>query len=135
MMIRRSFAGRAYLAAGIGLTLWIGALSLAIPAAAAQLHWSLAWAALDSAEAAALLGTGRLLLRGDRRCAFTALAAAVLLTCDAGIDISTSVPGVDRWFAVLEAAFVEMPAAALSIALAVRVLAGRAPFVPDPEES
>lgn len=135
MMIRRSFAGRAYLAAGIGLTLWIGALTLAVPAAAAQLHWSLAWAALDGAEATALLGTGWLLLRGDRRCAFTALAFAVLVTCDASIDISTSVPGVDRWFALLEAAFAEIPAAALSVALAVRVLAGRAPSVPNPEES
>jgi len=134
-MFHRRFVGRAYVAAGLGLTLWVGVLSLAAPSAAAQLHWSLAWAALDGGESAALAGTGWLLLRGDGRCALTALAAALLLTCDAGFDISTSVPGVDRLFALLEAAFAEIPLSALSIALAVRVLRRPPHLHSNPEES
>jgi hypothetical protein len=107
------------LAVGGFLLPWCVLLGVTLPAAARAQHWSLAWAGLDGAEAAAALVTAVLLARGSARASLTAAAGSALLLVDAWFDVCTSAPGLDHAVAVVEAIFVELPLAGAAIWLAV----------------
>ena len=107
------------LAVGGFLLPWCVLLGVTLPAAARAQHWSLAWAGLDGAEAAAALATAVLLARGSARASLTAAAGSALLLVDAWFDVCTSAPGLDHAVAVVEAIFVELPLAGAAIWLAV----------------
>jgi LPXTG-motif cell wall-anchored protein len=118
-VVRRAFL--VALAVGGFLLPWCVLLGITLPATASAQHWSLAWAGLDAAEAAAALATAVLLRRGSPRAGLTAAAGAALLLTDAWFDICTSAPGLDRMLAAGEAIFAEVPLAGAGIWLAITV--------------
>jgi hypothetical protein len=61
------------------------------------------------------------LRRHDRRAALSAAILASLLCCDAWFDVCTAGPGADRAVAVIEALCLELPLAAASAHLALRL--------------
>ncbi|MDT7786558.1 MAG: hypothetical protein QOF58_4977 [Pseudonocardiales bacterium] len=101
--------GRVLVGAGLCLLPWLGYLAGTLPPAEA-----VGWVALDALEAVALLTAGNRLLRGDNRHRAPAVAAAVLLLADAGIDVATSA-GAELVGAVVMAVLVELPLAALCL--------------------
>jgi len=129
------------LAVGGFLLPWCVLLGVTLPAAARAQHWSLAWAGLDGAEAAAALATAVLLARGSARASLTAAAGSALLLVDAWFDVCTSAPGLDHAVAVVEAIFVELPLAGAAIWLAVALTrppagpSSRRPVVPQAPRS
>lgn len=125
-VVRRAFL--VALAVGGFLLPWCVLLGVTLPATASAQHWSLAWAGLDAAEAAAALATAVLLKRGSPRAGLTAAAGAALLLTDAWFDICTSAPGLDRMLAAGEAIFAELPLAGAGIWLAITVTCSSATF-------
>ena len=125
-VVRRAFL--VALAVGGFVLPWCVLLGVTLPATASAQHWSLAWAGLDAAEAAAALATAVLLKRGSPRAGLTAAAGAALLLTDAWFDICTSAPGLDRMLAAGEASFAELPLAGAGIWLAITVTCSSATF-------
>jgi hypothetical protein len=117
---RSRWAGRAFIAVGLGMIPWIAVLAITLPASTRAAHWPLAWAGLDAMEGAGLLGTGVLLTRRDARCCLAAAVTATLIAADAWFDVTTAAPGAGELTAVLMAAFAEVPAVLLCAALAIR---------------
>ncbi|MFG2379314.1 hypothetical protein ACGFY9_48720 [Streptomyces sp. NPDC048504] len=109
------WSARVLTAAGLALVPWIFVL-----ARVAGAH-RVAWIGLDAMEATGLVGTGLLLARRDRRRVAVAPATAVLLTVDAWFDVLTAGPGAVL-VAVLMAACLELPLAALCTAVAWNAL-------------
>jgi hypothetical protein len=110
------------LAVGCFLLPWCALLFVTLPATAHAGHWSLAWTGLDAAEAAAALATAALLTRSDPRASLTAAAGGAFLLTDAWFDVCTSAPGLDRYMAVGEVVFAELPLAAAAFWLAARLI-------------
>jgi hypothetical protein len=103
------------LTTALGLQLWLPEVTLAE-------HWALAWSGLDIATSATALATAVLLHAGDQRAALAASAGAALLLLDAWFDVCTAAAGTAYTLAVTEAVVLELPLAALAIALALRLL-------------
>jgi hypothetical protein len=108
------------------LAVWCVVLGIVLPPTSAAGHWSLAWAGLDAAEAAAALATAILITRSTTYASFTAIAAGTLLLIDAWFDIGTAAPGLDSAIAVAEAVIGEIPLAigAVWLALALTLQRG-----------
>lgn len=87
------------------------------------MHWRLAWGGFDVALAALLAATGLALLRGSALAGVLAAMTATLLCCDAWLDVLSSVgPGLTATVAAIgEAAFTELPLAALFAWVALRL--------------
>ncbi len=107
-------------AGGICLVPWLVYLAVSLPPAPVAWHWPAAWAGLDAMEAAGLISTAVLMLRGDARYRLTAIATAALLTVDAWFDVTTAPPGSGQLASLLMAALAELPAAAACTWLACR---------------
>ncbi|WP_327273802.1 hypothetical protein OG609_18280 [Streptomyces sp. NBC_01224] len=121
MRLSRSRRWQSLILTGAGLALlpWLGYLAGTLPPAEAA-----AWVTLDTLEAAALLSAGSRLLHAGTHHRAPAAAAAVLLLADACIDLATAAPGPELATAVVMAAAVELPLAALCAALAARPARG-----------
>lgn len=117
--------GYVLIALGVALIPWLFVLATSLPDSAQASHWSTAWVGLDALEAIGLIGTGVLVRRRDHRLGVAAAATAMLLVVDAWFDVSTAAPGADIASALLMAALLELPLAALCAVLAVRA-SGRA---------
>ena len=130
---RRTAGGRrlgwAFIGGAAALVPWMWMLAATMPPTTTVSNWSTAWLGLDAMEAAALLGTGVLLLRRDPRHGLGAAAAGTLLAVDAWFDVMTAAPGGERAMAIALAAGVELPLAALCAALAARAFRPRGPVV------
>ncbi|GAA2256097.1 hypothetical protein GCM10010402_09350 [Actinomadura luteofluorescens] len=130
---RRTAGGRrlgwALIGGAAALVPWMWMLAATMPSTTTVSNWSAAWLGLDAMEAAALLGTGVLLVRRDPRHGLGAAAAATLLTVDAWFDVMTAAPGAERAMAIALAAGVELPVAALCAVLAARALRPRGPVI------
>ena len=113
------WAGWGLLGAAAVLLPWMVILGLSLPATESAQHWSLAWIGLDLMETAGLAVTGWLVLHRDIRVRMAASAAAAFLLADAWFDITTAQPDWDVVQATVLAAFVELPLAAVCVALAV----------------
>ncbi|WP_205718364.1 hypothetical protein [Actinomadura sp. WMMA1423] len=120
--------GWAFVGSAAALVPWMWMLAATMPSTAVVSNWSAAWVGLDAMEAAALLGTGVLLVRRDPRHGLCAAAAGALLAVDAWFDVMTATPGAERAVAIALAAGVELPLAALCAVLAARTLPSRAPL-------
>jgi len=118
-----NWSARVLTAAGLALIPWIFALAWVAGA-----H-PVAWIGLDAMEATGLVGTGLLLARCDRRRVAVAPATAVLLTVDAWFDVLTAGPGAVL-VALLRAACLELPLAALCTAVAWNALRALPPSLP-----
>ena len=114
-------------AAGVGMLPWLVYLAVSLPPDPVAWHWPAAWAGLDAMEAAGLMSTGLLMLRGDSRYRLAAIATAALLTADAWFDVTTAPPGSGELASLLMAALAELPAAAVCTWLAFAALRARRP--------
>jgi len=86
------------------------------------MHWRLAWGGFDVALAVLLAATGLALFRRSALAEVLAAMTATLLCCDARLDVLSSAgQGTSATvIATGEAAFVELPLAALFTCVAVR---------------
>ncbi|TYK46261.1 hypothetical protein [Actinomadura decatromicini] len=117
---RGRWLGWAFIGGAAAMAPWIWGLARTMPSTAVVPNWSTAWVGLDLMEAAALLGTGLLLVRRDERYRTVAAVTATLLVTDAWFDVTTATPGAHRALSVALAVGAELPIAILCAALAVR---------------
>jgi hypothetical protein len=92
---------------------WILYLTFTLPARHVTVHYDLAWVGFDVALTASLAATAWAVLRGSRWLVPFAAVTATMLVCDAWFDVTTSRPGNELFEAVAQAAFAEIPLAAL----------------------
>lgn len=103
------------LAAGaLFLVPWAFWLARTLPAVHASRHWSIAWAGFDAALALGLASTALSATRHSPWLVAAASATGTLLVVDAWFDVLTARGGGELVVALLEAALVELPLAALS---------------------
>jgi hypothetical protein len=107
-----------YLALAVALLPWVAFLTFAPSAELGAGDYRLAWIGFDVMEAAALGLTAWLAYRRSTWVDMAATAAAVLLIVDAWFDIMTADNGWPLVQAVLAAALLELPLAALSLWIA-----------------
>jgi hypothetical protein len=105
----------------VGLVPWIALIATILPNHYEVVSWRLAWTGFDIGELVMLAMTAYLGWRGRLATLYSALATAVLLVCDAWFDITTS-NRHSLLFALLDAAFVELPFAVLLIRGSLRML-------------
>jgi len=91
-------------------TLW---LTISLPSRHVTEHYDVAWIGFDVALAAAFAATAWSALRRPRWLVALAAATGTMLVCDAWFDVVTSAGGGERLEAVAEAAFAELPLAAI----------------------
>jgi hypothetical protein len=118
--LRTMSAGHWLAGAGIAMIPWILLLRWRLPETKVVDGWSTAWVGLDAMEAAGLLATGVLLIRGSDRYQLGAIATAMLLVVDAWFDLTTSAAGSEQLAALAMAAGAEIPLAAALAFLALR---------------
>jgi hypothetical protein len=102
-----------FLLAGIVLIPWTIWLTFSLPSHHETQNWQTVWAGFDLAEAAALIATAVTALRRSPWLAPAAAITGTLLCVDAWFDITLEAGGNHLMAAVLEAAFVELPLAAI----------------------
>ena len=107
--------------AGLVLIPWTVWLTLSLPARHETENWRTVWAGFDAALAAALLATAICALRRSPWLAPVAAAAGTLLCVDAWFDITLEFGGRHLYSAVLEAALLELPLAAICFWVALDV--------------
>ncbi|MFA1543955.1 hypothetical protein [Actinomadura monticuli] len=128
---KRRWAGWGLVGGAAALVPWMWVLAATMPSTATVPNWSTAWVGLDAMEAAALLGTGVLLLRRDPRSGLGAAVAGTLLAVDAWFDVATAAPGAARASAIMLAAGLELPLAGLCAVLAARSSTQRRAMIDD----
>jgi hypothetical protein len=102
-----------FLLAGLVLVPWTIWLTFSLPSHHESENWRTVWSGFDIAEAAALIATAVTALRRSPWLAPVAAVAGTLLCVDAWFDITLEAGGKHLLAAVLEAAFVELPLAAI----------------------
>jgi K+ transporter len=107
------FAGAALL-----LVPWIVVLAISLPSSHRAAHWGLAWTGFDIVLTLLLVAVAVSAWRCSAWLEGAATAAAVLLLVDAWFDVLTAATRSELVVALLEAAFVELPTAAVCILLA-----------------
>ena len=99
--------------AGLVLIPWTIWLTFSLPTHHETENWKTVWAGFDLAEAAALVVVAITAIRRSLWLAPVAAIAGTLLCVDAWFDITLEAGGKHLLLAVLEAAFVELPLAAI----------------------
>ena len=107
--------------AAIGIVPWIVYLGFALPGRSTAQHYNLAWVGFDVLLLFFLARTAILAWRGRRQVQLPAVATATMLIVDAWFDVLTSSAGWALTQALLSAAFLELPIAAMSIYIARNV--------------
>ena len=102
-------------AAAVVLLPWTLWLTFSLPSRYVTHHYDLAWVGFDIALAAAFAGTAWAALRSPLRLVPLAAVTGTMLVCDAWFDVVTSIGGGEIGEAALEAAFVELPLAAVCL--------------------
>ena len=104
--------------AALLLVPWVVLLVFALPSAHRAAHWDIAWAGFDVALALLLLAVAVAAWRRSAWLEGAATATATLLFVDAWFDVLTSSTRAELVVSIVEAAFVELPLAALCLLLA-----------------
>jgi len=112
MRLRR-FVAPFFAIAGIALIPWTIWLTLSLPSHHETENWKTVWAGFDIAEAGALIATAVAAIRRSPWLEAIAAIAGTLLCVDAWFDITLEAGGKHLLSAALEAAFVELPLAAI----------------------
>jgi hypothetical protein len=99
--------------AGLVLIPWTLWLTMSLPMRHETGNWRTVWAGFDLGEAAALIGTAATALRRSPWLAPVAAISGTLLCVDAWFDITLEAGGKHLTSAVLEAALLELPLAAI----------------------
>ena len=92
---------------------WILYLTFTLPSRHVTFHYDVAWIGFDVGLTASFAGTGWAALRGSRWLVPLAAVTGTMLCCDAWFDVVTSHAGSELWEAVAQAAFEELPLAAV----------------------
>jgi hypothetical protein len=95
----------------VGLVPWTVLLAVTLPSAYEVHQWRTTWVGFDVLLVLAMAATALLGWRRHRGVIVAALAAAVLLICDAWFDVSLAFGTSDVWFAAALAVFAELPLA------------------------
>lgn len=106
------------------LLVWDVGLAITLPTQNLNRHYGLSWVGFDLLLAFALFRTGWLAAQHRTQVELPAVVTANLLLVDAWFDVTSSAPGNTFWQAVLLAAVVELPLAALCLAIALKVEGG-----------
>lgn len=115
------WVGPLYAALAVLLIPWIAYLRVTLPSHVINRHYNLSWVGFDILLLLALSRTAWLAFRRRRQVELPAVMTATLLIVDAWFDITTARPGWPFVEAILLAALVEFPLAALCVALTHRV--------------
>jgi hypothetical protein len=110
-----------FLAFCIILLPWIVYLALSLPTRNVARHYNVSWIGFDVLLILAMARTAWLAFRQRRQVELSAVATATLLVVDAWFDVTTAHRGWPFIQALLQAIFIELPAAALAVYLARRV--------------
>ncbi len=113
--------GRFFLLMAVGLVVWVVYLALKLPGRRLAVHYDIAWVGFDSGLAVALLLTGALVINRSPHVVLPAAGTAALLLADAWFDVVTARGGA-LVVAIVSAAGVELPLAALSVIVALRAI-------------
>jgi hypothetical protein len=97
--------------AAIGLLPWTLWLTFTLPSRHVTEHYDVAWVGFDVALLAAFAATSWCAIRSSQWLVPYAAATGTMLVCDAWFDIVTSSGGVQRFEAILQALFAELPLA------------------------
>jgi hypothetical protein len=97
----------------LALVPWTLYLTSTLPSRHVTFHYDLAWVGFDVALAGSFAATAWATLRGSQWLVPLAAVTATMLCCDAWFDVLTSKPGSELWEALAEAAFAELPLAAV----------------------
>ena len=92
---------------------WTLYLTFALPSRHVTFHYDLAWVGFDLALCASFAATAWAAFRGSQWLVPLAAVTGTMLVCDAWFDVVTSQSGGEMWEAIAEAAFAELPLAAL----------------------
>ncbi|HEY2310761.1 MAG TPA: hypothetical protein VGH46_06565 [Gaiellaceae bacterium] len=92
---------------------WTLFLTFTLPSRHLTFHYDLAWVGFDIALAMSFAATAWAAFRGSQWLVPLAAVTGTMLLCDAWFDIVTSHPGGEMWEAIAEAAFAELPLAAV----------------------
>lgn len=98
---------------------WVGYLWLRLPSRDLSAHYRVAWVGFDLMIAIALARTGWTAWRGRDHVELPAVASATLLVVDAWFDVTTASTRAGAGAALLTAAFVELPLAAVCVWIAM----------------
>src|ERR671935_163084 len=109
----RRLIGPFFALAGLALIPWTIWLTLSLPAHHETENWKTVWAGFDAAQALALLATAVAAVRRSPWLAPGPAAPGTLLCVDAWFDVTLEAGGRHLVSAVLEAALVELPLAAI----------------------
>lgn len=108
---------------------WVAYLSATLPMSAAGGAWRTAWVGFDVILAAALATAGWLVWHRRLLSMLALTVAATLVLVDAWFDVTLSWGTADQWGAVVTAALVELPVAAVLVVGVVGVLRRSAELV------
>jgi hypothetical protein len=92
---------------------WTLYLTFTLPSRHVTLHYDLGWVGFDIALAVSFAATAWAAFRGSQWLVPLAAVTGTMLLCDAWFDVVTSHPGSEMWEAIVEAAFAELPLAAV----------------------
>jgi hypothetical protein len=115
----RSWVPRLLALVALALVPWTLWLTVSLPSRHVTEHYDLAWIGFDVALAAAFAATAWSALRQPRWLAAFAAATGTMLVCDAWFDVVTSSGGGEQLEALAEAAFAELPLAAICVYIVV----------------
>ena len=111
----------AFILCALVLTPWTAFLFFTLPRHYAANHWQLAWGGFDIGLGLALAATAVTVARRSPFAEVTAAVTGTLLVCDAWFDVLTARATGDIVQAALEAAFIELPLAALCFWMATNL--------------
>lgn len=92
---------------------WILYLTFTLPSRHVTFNYDLAWVGFDVGLTISFAATAWAAFRGSQWLVPLAAVTGTMLVCDAWFDVVTSQPGGETWGAVAEAAFAELPLAAV----------------------
>jgi len=98
--------------AAVVLLPWTFWLTFTLPSRHLTQHYDVAWVGFDVALLAAFAATSWCAIRSSQWLVPFAAATGTMLVCDAWFDIVTSAGAMERFEALLEALFAELPLAA-----------------------
>jgi hypothetical protein len=112
--------GVLFLTMAVLLAVWTTWLTIRLPTHHLVRSWDVAWGGFDVLLTSAFVATGIALIRRSSWARAWALATAALLVVDAWFDVTTAQSGEQLLQAILQAALIELPVAALCLYLAWR---------------
>jgi hypothetical protein len=103
----------------IGTVPWVAYLAMTLPQRVTAVHYRAVWVGFDIGLVLMLAVTAYQAWRGRPRVALPAVSTATMLVIDAWFDVLTTPRGMDLVVAVVLAAAVELPLAAICLWIAL----------------